>query len=60
ILRKVKDEDLKKFSSANLIVINDILTKTEGELAKTAEISLEEALEIKKEAKLLISNKLIS
>ncbi|MEM1587567.1 MAG: restriction endonuclease [Candidatus Bathyarchaeia archaeon] len=60
ILRKVKEEDLKKFSSANLIVINDILTKTEGELAKTAEISLEEALEIKKEAKLLISNKLIS
>jgi len=55
ILRRVKKADLTKFSSANLIVINDVLNRTVEELAKTVGLPLNEALEIKKEAELLIS-----
>ncbi len=54
ILSNVKKIDLKKFSSANLIVINDVLEKSCEELADEVEISLEEALEIKREAEKLI------
>jgi hypothetical protein len=54
ILRKIKKTELKKFSSANLIVINDILTRTADELAKTVGISSEEASKIKEEAETLI------
>jgi len=54
ILMNVKKIDLKKFSSANLIVINDVLERSCEKLVEETGISLEEALEIKKEAEKII------
>ena len=54
ILMNIKKIDLKKFSSANLIVINDILEKSCEKIVEETGISLDEALEIKREAEKII------
>lgn len=54
ILMNIKKIDLKKFSSANLIVINDILERSCEKIVEETGISLDEALEIKREAEKII------